>query len=139
MKYTRSVSSQDERTLSDALCSDEEPSISASRATIDNESDGDSFRLDKIHRKPESSHELLEYVLNTAPKGSLKNLTNLLHVDTSKVTIIGCGAFSDVYKGTHPIFGSNTALKLFRIHCEGLDGVKVTCFRIIDSVLDVKF
>ena len=89
--------------------------------------------------KPKSSGELLKYVLETAPEGSLKDLTETVYVDTKKDRILGRGGFSDVYEGSIPISGKNVVIKLFRLHCEGLDGVKVSARDKISFILRITF
>lgn len=89
--------------------------------------DDDKPRSDRVPQKPKSSKELLKYVLESAPEGSLKDLTEIVHVDTKNDRVVGRGGFSDVYEGSMPISGTTVVIKLFRLHCEGLDGVKV-CF-----------
>lgn len=81
---------------------------------------------------PMSSKELLKYVLESAPKGSLKDLSGIANTPTSKDTKIGEGGFADVYVTSAKIKGKIVVIKLLRIngeaslHCKGRYVVRVS-------------
>lgn len=64
-------------------------------------------------------------MLKSAPEGSLKDLTDVVRLDAKNDRIVGRGGFSDVYQGSIPVSGNDVVIKLFRLHVEGMDGVKV--------------
>ncbi len=78
-----------------------------------------------------SSKDLLRYLLETAPKGSLKDLSAIVDVPTTKDDKIGEGGLTDVYTTSAEIKGKVVVIKLLRIrdedalHCKGPFVVRV--------------
>lgn len=72
---------------------------------------GGSHPQETSQRKPKSSEELLKYVLESAPEGSLRDLSRI--VPTSHTDEIAEGGFSEVHKGLIQIKGKdvNVAIK----------------------------
>lgn len=84
----------------------------------------------KIHPQyPLSSEDLLKYVLKSAPKGSLPDLTGVIPSSKDLGNTIGKGGFSEVF--TAKIKGKEVAIKLLKIdygevfHCKGRFVVRV--------------